>query len=236
MPVLLLARGDTQAKDLLRRSIEARYGVVPPAIENLEIDFKGRARAKVGPITTWVPVEITAHFRFPNAARWDFAVNPAGLTLQRGIEAFDGNTYRYMRSSSTALISENADLIYSLQQRLWAMAAVLLTPLGEHFVSLKYLSETNLEATNTLLNTTVNLRLRPDSSLEEACVQCLNPDNNRQQQFTMHLSQTQQPVDDIMMPTKISSFWDKDAYFEAEPTHVTNSTMIADEVFTLAGH
>lgn len=235
MPVLLLAQGDNQAKDLLRRSIETRYGFAPPAIDNLEIDFKGRARAKMGPITTWVPVEITAHFRFPNAARWDFAVNPAGLTLQRGVEAFDGNTYRHIRSSSAARISDNADLIYSLQQRLWAMAAVLLTPLGEHFVHLKYVSDTEYEATNTLLNNTVNLYLRPDYSLEKVCVSCLNPDTNRQQQFILHLSETQQPVDDIMMPTKISAFWDRDAYFEAEPIRVSNSMVIADEVFTLAG-
>ena len=35
MPVLLLARGDQDSKSLLRRAIEARYGLGPPAIETL---------------------------------------------------------------------------------------------------------------------------------------------------------------------------------------------------------
>ncbi len=56
MPVLLLARGDQESKALLRRAIEARYGLGPPVLETLKLQLKGRARAKVGPVTTWVPL------------------------------------------------------------------------------------------------------------------------------------------------------------------------------------
>ena len=42
MPVLLLAQGDPQAKDLLRKAIHARYGLRPPALDSLHINFKGR--------------------------------------------------------------------------------------------------------------------------------------------------------------------------------------------------
>lgn len=233
MPVLLLARGDAQAKDLLRRAIEARYGFSPPAVDSLEIDFKGRVRAKVGPITTWVPVGIMARFRFPKAMRWDFTVRPVGVTVQRGVEAFDGTTFRHVRGGSAPSVIDNTAMISSLQRRLWAMAAVLLTPLGEHFVELKAIGSNSLEATNTLIKDCVTLRLRADSSLERVDVKCLNPDSEKEQLFNLRLSQEQAPINDMMLPRKISAFWDDAPYFEVEPGRVENNPTFSDAVFSL---
>ena len=188
MPVLLLAQGDPPAKDLLRRAIEARYGFSPPAIDNIRLCLKGKVRARVGPITTQVPVDMMAQFRFPSAMRWDFNVKTVGVSLQRGIEAFDGTTYRRLRSSGYTGSLIEPMVIDSLHRRLWAMAALLLTPLGEHFVRLKAAGEMRLEATNTLIDDTVQLLLRPDHTLDRVQVQCLNPDSGREQRFTLRLS------------------------------------------------
>ena len=38
MPVLLLAQGDPRAKDMLRKAIEARYGLRPVPLESLKLD------------------------------------------------------------------------------------------------------------------------------------------------------------------------------------------------------
>jgi hypothetical protein len=233
VPVLLLARGDAQAKDLLRRAIEARYGFSPPAIDSLEIDFTGRVRTKVGPITTWVPVGIMARFRFPTAMRWDFSVRPVGVTVQRGIEAFDGATFRHVRGGSAPSIIDNIALISSLQRRLWAMAAVLLTPLGEHFVELKAVNGSGLEATNTLIKDCVTLHLRADSTLERVDVKCVNPDSDKEQLFSLRLSESQAPVNDMMLPRKISAFWDDAPYFEVEPKRIENNPTFSDGIFSL---
>src|SRR5262245_24666361 len=131
-----MAQGDAEAKDLLRKAIEARYGLRPPALESLQIDFKGRSRAKVGPITAWVPVEATAYFKFPTAMRWDFTVKPVGVSVQRGVDSFDGTTYRQQRGGSAVQVIPDSQQINSVQSRLWAIAALLLTPLGEQFVKL----------------------------------------------------------------------------------------------------
>lgn len=233
MPVLLLARGDSNAKDMLRRAIEARYGFSPPAIDSIEIDFRGRVRARVGPITTWVPVDIMAFFRFPTAMRWDFNVRPVGVSVQRGIESFDGSVYRQMRGAGAPAIIDNQAMINSLQRRLWAIAAVLLTPLGEHFVQLHVSGDQSLQATNTLINDAVTLHLRPDCTLDSVAVSCFNADAEREQVFSLRISETQMPVNDMMLPSKISAFWDDAPYFEVEPTRVENNLSIADEVFSL---
>lgn len=232
MPVLLLAQGDPAAKDMLRRAIEARYALSPPAIENAIMDFKGRARAKVGPVTTWVPLHIRASFRFPTAFRWDFSVRPVGVPVQRGVESYDGSIYRQKRGKRVEIMNDD-DVIHSLRHRLWAMAAVLLTPLGEHFVRLQMDNDRHFEATNTMLGDTVQLHLRPDHTLEQVNVCCLNPDSGKMQTFRLMLSSEQIPVNDIILPRKIQSFWDDQPYYEVEPVGIENRTAIADEIFTL---
>jgi hypothetical protein len=233
MPVLLLARGDAQARDMLRRAIEARYGVTPPAIDSLKIDFKGRVRARVGPITTWIPVDIMAQFRFPNAMRLDFTVRPAGVTVQRGIEGFDGTTYQVMRGGSNPNVIDDPESIRSHRSRLWAIAAVLLTPLGEHFVELQAPHENTFSALNTLFGDSVRLRLRPDNTLESVTVMCQNPDTQQQQLFSLHMSAEQSPIDTLMLPSKVSAFWDTNPYFEVQPVRVDANPAISDAVFTL---
>jgi hypothetical protein len=233
VPVLLLAQGDTASKDLLRRAIEARYGLRPPALESLQIDFKGRARAKLGPIATWVPVEATAYFCFPNIMRWDFTIKAVGVQLGSGIEAFDGTTYRSARGGKTPTVISNPDLISSMQQRLWAIAAVFLTPLGEHFVKLSSPGENTLQVTNTQLDASIYLHLRPDYTLDYVKIDCINPDNNKLQNFKMCFSDEQCLVNELMLPSKIMSYWDGDYYFEVEPQRAETNHSIDNAIFTL---
>lgn len=233
MPVLLLAQGDVAAKDMLRRTIEARYGLRPPVIESLHLDFKGRARVKLGPITTWVPVEAAARFLFPTALRWDFTVKPVGVEVQRGVEAFDGAIYRRARGSHTPAVVDDAAQASSMQSRLWAIAAVLLTPLGEEFVRLEVCGDNCLKATNTRFNNVAQLQLRENQMLESVSLRCLNLDNDREQQFVLRLSDEQTALNDLMLPQRISAFWDDEPYFEVQIVRAECNPPIDDSVFTL---
>jgi len=232
MSVLLLAQGDPEAKTLLRQAIEARYGLQPPVIESLQIGFKGRARAKVGPVTSWVPVEAAAHFRFPLAMRWDFSVRPLGVPVAKGAEAFDGSAYRTLRGGRPDVIADS-EQVSSVRRRLWAVAALLLTPIGERFVKLTSLAENSFSATNTQLNDAVHLVFRPDRTLDRVEVECLNPDNARLQKFSLRLSNEQAPLNGLMLPRMISAFWDDEPYYQVEPTRAESNPQIADAVFTL---
>ena len=113
------------------------------------------------------------------------------------------------------------------------MAAVLLTPLGEHFVRVELAGENGFAATNTTLGDTVQLLLREDNTLDQVQVTCLNPDSGQKQLFSLRLSEEQTPVDGVMFPHKIQAFWDDKPYYEVAPVHIENLTSIADEVFTL---
>ncbi len=233
MPVLLLAQGDAKARDLLKKAISARYGFNPPAIESLRIDFKGRARAKVGPITAWVPVEVLASFRFPTQMRWDFTVKTIGVALQNGIEAYDGQQYRRARGSSSPSLMNDEAAVSSMRRRMWSVAALLLTPLGEHFVKLTSNDDGSLNATNTQLNDTVKMFLRANDTLERIEFECVNPDTDRTQMFSLQVAEQQTPVNGLMLPTTIHTFWDKEPYLEFEPVAVESNAQFSEAQFSL---
>jgi hypothetical protein len=233
MPVLLLCQGDVAGKDMLRRAIEARYSINPPAIESLQIAFKGRARIKLGPVKTWIPVEAAASFVFPTHLRWDFVVKPLNLPVQRGIETFDGATYRMARGGSKPNEILETKVIASARGRLWAMAALLLTPMSDYYIKISPCGVNCIEALNTKLNDSVKMYLRDDYSVDYAEVECLNPDTQTLQKHTLRLENSQCPVDGLMLPSKVSAYWDDEIYYEMQPVKVDAHPELPEALFNL---
>ncbi len=233
MPVLLLAQGEPAAKDMLRQAIEARYGARPPALDSLCLGFTGRARVRFGPVNTWVPVEATAYFRFPDALRWDFVVKPMKMPVQRGVEAFDGETCRTVRGGKTPMVIDDPAQIRSMRSRLWAVAAILLTPLSDLFVTLKVAGNYSFEATNTKLNDTATISLRGNNKLDQVKVHCLNTETHKQQDYVITLSDELVTLNELLLPARFSIAWDDVEALELEPTHAESNPVIPDAVFRL---
>lgn len=233
MPILLLAQGEPEAKDMLRQAIEARYGMRPPVLDSLQIDFKGKARVKVGPVMTNVPVDATAYFRFPNAMRWDFTVRPLGMAVQRGVEAFDGEVYRTTRGKKEPTIVEAPEHVHSMRRRLWAVASVLLTPLSELFVSLSVTGNYSFEATNTKLEDSATISLLANHKIDQVKVKCLNPDTNKEQEYTISLSDELVTLNELILPNKLTVSWDETFTFEIEPVRVDTNPPISNDTFHL---
>lgn len=233
MPVLLLCQGEADAKNRLRRAIEARYGNNPPAIEKIRIGFKGRTRVKLGPITTWVPVTAQASFVFPTHLRWDFTVKPLNLPVQKGVEVYDGRTYRTQRVIGRGTESGKTDFITSARGRLWQIAAILLTPMSDYYINVSNYGENCLKAVNTKLNDSVDIYLRENYTIDHTVVQCFNPDTEKQQNLYLNLSREQSPVNGLMLPKTVAAFWDNEPYFEMSPTEVELHPDLPDEYFTL---
>jgi hypothetical protein len=234
MPVLLLCQGDENAKNMLRRAIEARYGINPPALESLHLTFKGSISYKIGPVSTRVPLTVQARFRFPTYLRWDFVVKPMKLPVQRGIEAFDGQVYRSTRGNNQTP-DEVVDpaVVASVRSRLWAMASILLTPLSDHYIKITNCGDNCLQAENTKLNDAVKLYVNEDGTINYAEIHCLNPDTEKYQTMTLRLEDGQAPVDNLMLPKKISAYWDDDFAYEMKPEAARMNPTIDTELFTL---
>jgi len=233
MPVLLLAQGEPAAKDLLRQAIEARYGMRPPALDSLKIDFKGRARVKLGPVNTWVPVELKSYFRFPVSMRTDFIVKPLKLPVQRGVEAFDGEVYRRVRGGDKPTIINDDALIHSMRRRSWAVASILLTPLSELFVNLTANSNFSFDATNTKLDDAATILLLQNHKLDQVKVRCVNPDTEKEQDYIINVSEELVTINELILPKKMTISWDDTPSFEVEPTNVESNPNFPDSVFRI---
>ncbi|GAB4525397.1 MAG: hypothetical protein OHK0046_41200 [Anaerolineae bacterium] len=233
MPVLLLAQGEPAAKNLLRQAIEARYGHRPPAMDSLILDFKGRARIRIGPVNTWVPIDATAYFRFPTAMRWDFTLRPLKMPVQRGIDSFDGEYLRSLRGGRSPEVVENVEHIHSMRSRLWAMASIMLTPLSDLFVNLALVDENRFEATNTRLQDTALVSLRGNGTMHQVRVHCLNPDQNRMQDYVIDLADSLTTLNGLLLPERFCIGWNDAEAVELEPIRVEANAPIGDHVFRL---
>jgi len=233
MPVLLLCQGDADAKARLKQAIELRYGTTPPAIEQLQLSFLGRARVKLGMVKTWVPVEASAQFIFPTHLRWDFVVKPLKLPIQQGVEAFDGKTYWSQRGKQPVETITDYNYITSMRRRLWSIATLLLTPMSDFHVTLKSCENNCIRAENTRLNDSTRFFLRSDGSLVYTEAECLNPDTQQHQTMRLEVSEEQAPVDDLILPEKITAYWDAELAYELQPIQANLQPELSEELFTL---
>ena len=233
MRILLLAQGEPEAKDLLRKAIFARYGNKPPAIEALRVDFKGRARAQNQFSQKWTPIEVTARFVFPTHLRWDYTIKPDGDAVQRGIEAYDGTMFRSLSGTKVPRIIDQTMHLKSIRARLWSMAAILLTPMSDYYVTITQCGDYCFDAENKKLNETVRMYLREDYSVEKAQIRCWNPDTQREQLHTIYLSPEQKLVSDMIIPKVFGAFWDKQPTYEMTPIRIQRPYQIDTGLFTL---
>jgi hypothetical protein len=234
MPVLLLARGDKEGRDLLRKALEARYGMGAPAIETLKIEFEGRIRTKLGPITTWVPLECTTYFAFPGRGRWDFNVRAAGVPLRAGANAVDGTIYRKRQRNGEIEVISDPEIARTARLWRYAAAGMLLIPLSQQFVELKGMGERSFEALDLETKDTIRVTLHEDYTVDTVSTRCLNPEQDNQEQlFSFQAEDGQIAVNDFMLPAKITTLWDNVAENEVRPVRVEINPVLNDSVFTL---
>lgn len=234
MPILLLSRGDKEGRDLLRKALEARYGMNVPAIETLKIEFEGRVRAKLGPISTWVPLETTTYFAFPGRGRWDFSVRAAGVPLRGGSNAVDGTLYRKrLRNGEIEVIT---DPEHARAARLWRFTAagMLLIPLSQQFIELKGTGERSFLAINLETKDSIDVTLNEDFTVSKVSTRCPNPEMDFQQQlFTLQAEDGQVAVNDFMLPGKMITLWDDEEENEVKPVTVEINPTLNDSIFAL---
>jgi hypothetical protein len=233
MTVLLLARGDQESKMLLRHAIEARYGMSPQAIDTLKLEVKGRTRMKIGPVATWIPLDGIAYFKFPFSVRWNFTMHPVGVLRGGGEEAFDGAICRKRQGNEVAEIKDSAP-IKAAYARLWAVSALLLMPLSEHFVELRATGARSLDATHVEHGLTAHLNLNDDHTLDSASAECVNPVTKKVQSYSLRLSEGQKEIGGMMLPGKIAVCWDEQPEMEVSPVSAEINPAVDEGVFRLA--
>ncbi len=230
MAVLLLAQGDAEAKSKLRKAIESRYGLRPIALDTLALTLKGRTRAKVGPVQTWVPFEAKTFLRFPGMMRWESTLKPLGWPAQNTLEMFHHHTYYSKRGGKTQRYNTNSEILLP-RQRLWALAAALLTPLSDMAVQVIDQPGLSFIAHHTENQDNVRVNLRPDYTIESVETISINPDSGMKQNYRIMLSPKIAEVGDLLVPSKIQIYWDDAHTHDVEPTSAQSNIELSESLF-----
>lgn len=234
MPVLLLAQGDLPAKNLLKSAIKARYGMKPPILDSVRLDFRGRASVKVGRARRFVPVDATALFRFPNAMRLDFVLRPPGRMAQRIIESTDGAHFYYTPDGKSPRMVTDSQHQHSMVRRMWMLANLMLVPMSDMHVRLTETGPRSFKATHIRYNDSVQVNLDGIHRMDHMQVHCLNPRLMRQQAYTIALTKQQLDVDGLRLPSKMRVYWGKTPAMELAPYTVEQDITIPDSIFRVA--
>jgi len=233
MPILMLAQGDQPAKNMLGQLIVTRYGLRPPTLDNLIIDFRGHIPFKTEDGIRAIPLDATAMFNFPNAMRWDFTVrHPDGKTVQN-IESFDGRLLHEQRQQQPPQVVTHIEHLHGIIRRLWAMAAILVTPLSDPNIHLAMHNSRAFYAQDLRFGDAVMIRISSEQRVE--CVQaiCYNPSTATEQIYSLLPSPELIEVDGLVLPKSLRAYWDEDILFELKPIAAEAGLVVPESMFRL---
>lgn len=232
MSVLLLARGDSLAKDLLRAAIETRYGFSPPQLEALQLEVKGRMRARLGPVSRWLPFGATLTLKLPLSFHYEYTLRLSGVPVRRSIQAYDGMVLRHDEGGEPTVVTDS-QVIQSVQQRLWAALSLLLIPLTEGHITLHAAGEHLIEATNSVTDDTALIVLNDDYSVQYVQTTAFNPQEEENQVFRLELASEYVNIDGLQLPETITCSWDDEPFLEIEPVEAMVNPPMGDHLFIL---
>ncbi|GEM_PF-1021193 len=234
MSFLTLAQGDPIGKDLLKKLVNSRYGISPPAMESLRITYRGRTRARLWRVPLWARVDAVATYRFPREMKWEFKVRLLGLLRSGYTTSFDGTAVYEQHGFKVSTITDEV-LVESARRRAWAETVFFISPLiadpqvhvegeGNHTLRVWLAGQ---EADVAIV------RLDEDNRLHEVEVERVDPaDGQRKRQFIRPVGELVK-VDGLIMPQTIQRYWEDELFMELSPVAVDLNPELAPDVFTL---
>lgn len=230
MAILLLCRGDEEAKNLLRQSINAHYGSYPVAYESVRMIATGRVKQSIASLNVWLSLDLDTKFLFPDQFRQDYKVKLWQIPLLNKSEAFDGIQHYQQNRNKPADITTHPDPYLQLvTMRLCAFSSMLLLPLSEVHIELSWLSECSILVTNTATKTTTKLSFYDNFQLK----QIVTTIEGNQSEFRMDLSKDVVETDSVKTFKAIKIYWNDEFRYELYPSDIRFTDQLAGETFVL---
>lgn len=230
MPVLLLAQGDPEAKNKLRKAIDLRYGPRPLMVDSLALAYKGRVKTRVGPVSTWAAFEAQSIHRFPQFLRLDWTTRSMGVKSTTTCETFDGEHYRASKGGVLETV-DSAERLRLLRMRIWSLACGMLTPLSDSQITLDNFGDYGFSARHSQINERCTVMLRPDYTVESIELVAVNPRTAARQALRIEYSPQLAQFTDCLYPAKFKAFWNDDPLYEAVLERLRVNGEIPTETF-----
>lgn len=217
MAILLLCRGDEDAKELLRQSIVAHYGLHPVGYESVRMVATGRVKQKISRFSIWLRLKIDTYLSFSDKFRQDYNVKLWRVPLLTQSEAFDGQQHYLKNWNKSPVITPPSDpYIQLVQTRLSAFTTMLLLPLNELHIHLTKVDERSFVAFNEKTRTHTTLSFY-DNYLLHSVVTTIEGNENK---FKLDVSQDVETSGTVKTFKQIQVSWNDQLKYELYPTQI----------------
>ncbi len=228
MSTLLLTQGDPAALNLLRRAIAARYFISPPALESLRVDYRGRGHVKLGHMHSWVPLEAVLFFHFPDSMRWNYTIKPLGVTLRRGSGSFVKGTF-YSEQQPAPVT--HSTMLEHLRLSIWAMGALMLTPLSQPTIYLESRTDHSFIIHNTENEDQFEVLLYDDYLVRAIRFSSPMLSEETRQPISICPSREQTVLDGLTVPRRVEVLRGSTLLYEADVANVAANPMLSTSFF-----
>ncbi len=188
---LSLAKGDFEARQLLKEAVLARYAARPLPLEAVVLTLQRHERAFLG-----LPISITVEAAYAEPDRWLWQETRRlfGLPLGKRTESLDQQTDPSLRES--------------LRRQQWAFRALLLTPLTREGVTVRLVAERAFQAVHEAQpEDVVTLYLKPDYTVAAVEVERYRFSDRRRLPYMLRPEGGYQNLDGVNLPLQIAEQW-----------------------------
>ncbi|RMF53518.1 MAG: hypothetical protein D6749_02115, partial [Chloroflexota bacterium] len=188
---LSLARGDFEARNMLKEAVIARYAARPLPLEALSLTLKRRGRALLG-----LPISITVEVAYAEPDRFLWQERRKFLGISLGVQ----------RQS----LDEQADALQreSLRRQQWAFRALMLTPLTREGVALRAVAERAFQAVHDdQPDQIATVYLKPDYTVAAVEIERYRAADKRHLPYMLRPEGGYQTLEGINVPVQLSEQW-----------------------------
>ncbi|MCS6869835.1 MAG: hypothetical protein RML95_03900 [Anaerolineae bacterium] len=188
---LSLARGDFEARNLLKEAVIARYATRPLPLEAVVLTLRRHERAFLG-----LPLSLTVEAAYAEPDRWSWQERRTffGIPLSKRSYSLDGQADPLLRES--------------LRRQQWAFRAFLLTPLTREGVTLKAVAERAFQAVHDSQPEDIaTLYLNPDFTLAAVEVERYRASDERHLPYMLRPEGGYRTLNGVNLPVQIAERW-----------------------------
>ncbi|GEM_PF-2818753 len=230
MAILLLCRGNEQAKAMLRHALTTHYGPNPVGYESVRMLATGRVKQTISRFNIWLSLQLDTHFLFPHQFRQDYKITFWQIPLLNKSEAFDGVKHYQKNRNQPAIITSAPDPYLELVQlRLDTFSSLLLLPLNEIEIVLSYVDDHQILVTNTRTQTQTKLLFYDNFQVK----QIITIIQGNPAEFRMDLSREVIDNNSVKIFKEIKIFWNGVFRYELYPTDIQFIDEMTDKPFVL---
>lgn len=188
---LSLARGDFEARNLLKEAVIARYAARPVPLERLRLTLRRRKRVLLG-----LPLDIIVKVTYAEPDQWSWQERRQLLGISLGAHSED--------------VAQQADpaLRESLLRQQWAFRALMLTPLTREGVTLRAVAERAFQAVHDDQPEAIaTLYLNPDHTVAAVEIERYRAADKRRLPYMLRPEGGYRNFDGVNLPIQIAEQW-----------------------------